>query len=455
MEESRTLARFAGKLAYEDLPETVVEKTKELILDQLGCQLAGSTLSWTRPAYEYVADGNGGRQESTVINYGLRTSAQDAAFVNASFGHGTMGDDTDSVCHAHFGSIIIPAALALGEREGINGRELIKAVVVGYEVASRIGAAAPLAEGRGFHPGPIFGPFGVAACAAVLLKFNENQILDAMGIAGSHASGLMEYSKSGGTVNRLHSSIAAYGGMRAAFLAQKGVKGPSTILEGERGFLRAYSGESILSETTQGLGERYRVFLIELKAYCCCGTSTTTLDAISRIKTRHPFHAEEVEEVIVRASPLTFRMTGSVKEPEDVTSAQFSGAFGIALRLVKGGNSFREYSEENLKDPKVLALARKIRFVLDEEIGKLPQSDNPAKVLIKLKNGQVYEETVVAGRGSILNPMEKEEVNQKFRNYASAVLSRPKVEAMVEIVRGLERVDDLSELIQLMVGNRP
>ena len=181
----------------------------------------------------YVAEGKGGRQESTVINYGLRTSAEDAAFVNACFGHGTMGDDTDSVCHAHFGSIIIPAALALGEREGITGRELIKAVVVGYEVSSRIGAAAPLAEARGFHPGPIFGPFGVAACTGVIVGFNENQILDAIGIAGSHASGLMEYSRSGGTVNRLHSSIAAYGGMRAAFLTQRGVKGPPTILEGE------------------------------------------------------------------------------------------------------------------------------------------------------------------------------------------------------------------------------
>ena len=454
MEESRTLARFVGKLAYEDLPETVVEKTKELILDQLGCQLAGSTLPWTRPAYEYVADGKGGRQESTVINYGLRTSAQDAAFVNACFGHGTMGDDTDSVCHAHFGSIIIPAALALGEREGISGRELIKAVVVGYEVASRIGAAAPLAEGRGFHPGPIFGPFGVAACTGVILGFNENQILDAIGIAGSHASGLMEYSRSGGTVNRLHSSIAAYGGMRAAFLAQKGVKGPSTILEGERGFLRAYSGESILNEMTQGLGERYRVLLIELKAYCCCGTSTTTLDAVSKIKTKHEFHPDEVEEIIVHTTPLIFKMTGSVKEPEDVTSAQFSGSFGVALRLVKGENSFREYSEENLRNPKVLALARKTRFILDEEVGKLPKSDNPAKVLIKLKNGNVYEETVAAGRGSILNPMEKEEVSQKFRGFAQVVLPGRDTEAVIQKVAGLEYLDDVRELSQMVIIKR-
>jgi 2-methylcitrate dehydratase PrpD len=454
MEESRTLARFVGKLAYEDLPQTVVEKTKELILDQLGCQLAGSTLPWTQPAYEYVAESNGGRQESTVINYGLRTSAQDAAFVNASFGHGTMGDDTDSVCHAHFGSILIPAAIALGERQGISGRELIKAIVAGYEVASRIGAAAPLAEGRGFHPGPIFGPFGVAACSGILLGFNENQILDAIGIAGSHASGLMEYSRSGGTVNRFHSSIAAYGGMRAAFLAQKGVKGPPTILEGERGFLRAYSGESILSETTQGLGERYRVFLIELKPYCCCGTSTTTLDAVSKIRTKHEFLPDEVEEIIVYATPLAFNLTGSVKEPEDVTGAQFSGSFGVALRLVKGGNSFREYSEENLKDPKVLALARKTRFILAGEVGKPPQSDNPARVLIKMKNGSTYEETVTSGRGSVLNPMEREEVYQKFREFAHAVLPGHDVEAVIQKVAGLEYLDDVHELSQRVILKR-
>jgi 2-methylcitrate dehydratase PrpD len=451
MEESRTLARFAAKLAYGDLPGNVVQKTKELILDQLGCQLAGSTLPWTRPAYEYVVDGKGGRQESTVIYYGLRTSAQDAAFANASFGHGTMGDDTDSICHAHFGSIIIPAALALGEREGITGRELIKAVVVGYEIASRIGAAAPLAEGRGFHPGPIFGPFGVAACSGVILKFDENQILDAVGIAGSHASGLMEYSRSGGTVNRLHSSIAAYGGMRAAFLTQKGVKGPTTVLEGERGFLRAYSGESILNEMTQGLGERYRVLLNELKAYCCCGTLPATLDAVSKIKAKHDFHPDDVEEIIACVNPLTFGLTGLVKEPEDVTSAQFSGSFGVALRLMKGGNGFREYSEENLRDPSVLALAGKTKIILDEDIGKLPGSDNPARVQIKLTNGKMYEETVAAGRGSILNPMGQEEGYEKFRGFAHAALPGQDMEAVIQKVAGLEYLDDVRELIQMVI----
>jgi len=453
MEETKALAKFVGELTYEVLPEIVIERTKELILDQLGCQLAGSTLPWTKPAYEYVAEYKGGREESTVVNYGLRTSAQDAAFANACFGHASMGDDTDSVCHGHLGSIILPAALAMAERERITGKEFIKAVVAGYEVASRIGAAAPLAEGRGFHPGPIFGPFGVAAAGGAILGFNESQIWDALGIAGSHSSGLMEYSKSGGTVNRLHSSIAAYSGMRAALLAQRGVKGPATILEGEKGFLRAFSGECLLDEITRGLGESFRVLLIELKAYCCCGTSGTTLDAVSKIKEKDEIRPGQIEEIIVNASPSTFRMTGSIVEPKDVTSAQFSGRFGVALRLVKGGNSFKEYSEENLKDLDVLDLVKKTRFILDDELGKRPNSHNPAKVMIKVKSGAIYEETVHAAKGTVLNPMTKEEVYQKFRGFASAVLPNHDTEAIIETVAELERVEHIRELIRLIVAS--
>jgi len=451
MEETKALAKVVGRLTYEDLPEAVIEKTKELILDQIGCQLAGSTLSSSKLAFEYVVDYKGQREESTVVNFGLRTSAQDAAFVNASFGHAFMGDDTDSVCHAHLGSIIIPAALAMGEREAISGKEFIRAVVVGYEVASRIGAAAGSAENRGFHPGPIFGPFGVAAACGTILGFREEQLLDALGVAGSHSSGLMEYSKSGGTVNRLHSSMAAFNGIRAVLLTQRGLKGPATILEGEKGFLHAFSGDSVPEEIIQGLGQEFRVPLIELKAYCCCGTSGTTLDALSKITSEHEINPEEIEEIVVTVTPLTFSMTGSIIEPKDITSAQFSGRFGIALRLMKGANTFREYSEENLKDPRVLELARKTKIILDEEMGKQPHRGNPARVIMKLKNGAMHEQTVYAARGSILNPMTKEEVSQKFRGFASAVLHNNEIEAIIETVVKLEHVENIRRLSRLLV----
>jgi len=451
MEETKALARAVARLRYEDLPDGVIQKTKELILDQIGCQLAGSTLSSSKLAFEYVADYKGQREESTVVNFGLRTSAQDAAFANASFGHAFMGDDTDSVCHAHLGSIIIPAALAMGEREAISGKEFIRAVVAGYEVASRIGAAAARAEDRGFHPGPIFGPFGVAAACGTILGFREEQILDALGIAGSHSSGLMEYSESGGTVNRLHSSMAAFNGIRAALLAQRGLRGPTTVIEGKRGFLHAFSGDSFPEKITQGLGQKFRVLLIELKAYCCCGTSGTTLDAISKMKSEHKINPDEIEEIVVTVTPSTFRMTGSIVEPKDITSAQFSGRFGVALGLMKAGNSFREYSEENLKDRQLLELAKKTNFILDEEMQKRPHSDHPARVMIKLKDGVAHEQTVDAARGSVLNPMTKEEVDQKFRKFASAVLPDNEIEAIAETIAGLEHIEDIRRLSQLLV----
>ena len=454
MEETKEVARFVGNLTYEDLPESVINKTKELILDQLGCQLAGSTLPWTKPAYEYAVDYKGEREESTVVNYGLRTSAQDAAFVNATFGHAFLGDDADSVCHAHFGSIIIPAALAMGEKELIGGKDFIRAVVVGYDVASRIGAAAPLAMNRGFHPGPIFGTFGVAAAVATILGLDENQVLDALGIAGSHSSGLMEYSLSGGTVNRLHSGIAAHGGIRAALLAQRGFRGPATILEGERGFLRAFSGKCQPEEITRALGSRFRVSLIELKAHCCCGSSSAILDAISDIKSEHTIHPEEIEEIIVNVSQETFRLTGAIVEPADITSAQFSGRFGVALRLIKGGNTFKEYSEGNLKDRDVLELARKTTMLLDEEMENLPNSNNPAKVVMRMENGAFYEKTVSAAKGSIQNPMTEEEVRQKFRDFASVALPDSRIEAIIDTVSRLDSVDNIGQLTRLLVVGR-
>ena len=422
MEETRQLARFVSQLTYEHLPETVIDKTKALILDQLGCQLAGSALPWSKVAFEYVADNKGLREESTIVNYGLKTIAQDAAFANASFGNAFMGDDTDSVCHGHLGSIVIPAALALGEREGISGKEFIKAVVVGYEVASRIGAAAPSAEGRGYHPGPIFGPFGAAAGVGSILGFDEQQMLNALGIAASHSSGLMEYSKSGGSVNRIHAGIAAHGGVRAALLAKRGFTGPETILEGQRGFVNAFSGESALEEITRDLGTPYRVQYIDLKAHCCCGTSCAGLDALSKILNTHPIEVHQIEEIIAKITPATYRLTGSITRPKDITSAQFGGRFGIALRIITGANTFKEYTDENLKKPEILDLEAKINIVVDEALGKMPHSDHPAQLTIKLLDGTVFRETVYAPRGSILNPMTDEEVSAKFRSFASWVL---------------------------------
>ena len=353
-------------------------------------------------------------------------------------------------CHGHFGAIIISAALAVGERAGIGGRELLRAVVVGYEVASRVGAAAVAAERRGYHPGPLFGTLGAAAAAGAILGFSEDEMLDVLGIAASHASGLMEYSLSGGTVNRVHAGIAAANGIRAALLTRKGFKGPATILEGERGFVKAFSGEGAVDEITRDLGKVFRVGIVDLKSHCCCGTSGSTIDAVSTILRENRIDPREIEEVVVHVSPAVFRLTGKIVRPRDITSAQFGGRFGVALRLVKGGNSFREYTEENLTDPEVLSLEAKTTIVVDEALDENPGADHPARVEIRAAGGKGYQATVLAPRGSVLNPMSREEVHVKFRSFASALLPTARVESVVETVSRIEEVNHVGEVSRLL-----
>jgi 2-methylcitrate dehydratase PrpD len=455
MEESRRLAAFVSRLSYEDLPRSVIEKTKDLVLDQIGCQLAGSTMPWSRAVYDYVAESRGTRGECTIVRYGTKTSPEDAAFANASFGSSLMGDDTDSVCHGHLGAIIISAALAVGEQAGVGGRELLKAVAVGYEVASRVGAASPGAERRGYHPGPLFGPFGAAAASGAILGFGEEEMLDVLGIAGSHAGGLMEYSLSGGTVNRVHAGIAAAGGIRAALLTRKGFKGPATILEGERGFVKAFSGEAALEEITRDLGQKFRVGIIDLKSHCCCGTLGSTIDAVSAIVRENRIDPKKIEEIVVHVSPAVYRLTGKIVRPRDITSGQFGGRFGVALRLIQGGNSFREYTEENLRDPEVLSLEAKTTMIVDDGLDKNPGADHPARAVIRTAGGKTYEATVLAPRGSVHNPMSRGEVHEKFRSFAAALLPPERIEPIVETVARMEEVKHVGELSRQLTSVRP
>lgn len=451
MHAARNMAGFARDLRFEDLPKEVIETAKALILDQLGCELAGSTLGWGRQTVQYVRDNGGARPESSIVNYGLKTNAQDAAFANASFGRSVEVDDVDSSSAAHLGSIIIPSAIAVGQKQMIDGAALLVAVVAGYEVASRIGGTAKGAMRKGFHPTTLFGPFGAATAAGLILGLEEEALLHALSIACSHASGLMEYSETGGSVNRLHGGIAAYGGVRSAVLAQRGFTGPASFLEGRKGFFKAFSGDASLENFSRGTDQDFRISGIGLRRYCCCGTQNCGLDAVSKIVAEHAFPPTEVESVEVRVTSVAYSLIGTITEPKDMTSAQFSGRYGVALRLVKGGNGFGEYfNEASLNDPDVLGIVRKTNYLLDTSLDK--QGGNATRVSIKLRNGTAYEETVHLPRGSAGNPLTNEERLGKFKELAGTVLSKHRVEEIIETVDRLDRLDNVWKLGALLVA---
>jgi 2-methylcitrate dehydratase PrpD len=451
MNESRQLATFVSELKYEHLPAQVIAKAKDCILDQLGCIMSCATLPWSKSIFEYVKEWGECTRESTVAHYGYRTKAENAVFANASFGHGFEIDDRYVPAQSHPGSIVVPAALAMAEKEGISGKDMILAVVAGYEVMGRVNkSVVPSCILRGFHaPTAVSGPFGAATVAGKVLKFDPNLMLNALSIAGSHASGLTEYDQSGGSIKRMHAGMAAHGGLRSAFAARKGITGPATILEGKHGFCQAFADKYNVAELTADLGKDYKVVMgTGFKAYCSCGALHSGIDAMRNLRAKHDLKHEQVAEVTMgtnhqTAGHLAAKLT-------DIASSQFSAAFGLALTLVRGSNGFKDYTEESLHDPVILGNAQKVKLAVDPECdGEFP-TKRAARVTVKLKDGTTYSDKVDYCKGLPENPMTRAEFEGKFLNLAEVVTTKDKAQEILKVVQSLDSAKDISALIKLM-----
>jgi 2-methylcitrate dehydratase PrpD len=444
------LAQFITDINFDDLSSEVVEKAEFLFLDQLGCQLAFAALPWNEAIYNYIKERKGYREESTVIRYGLRTTAEDTAFANAVFGHGFEMDDTELSSASHPGVTVIPPALAVGEMEKITGKEFITAVVAGYDVFIRVGLATRSMISRGFHTTAVLGPLGAAAATSKVLKLDVDRTLNALSIAASESGGLAEYTESGGSVKRVHAGFAAQSGLKATLLAKAGITGPTTALEGRKGFCQAFANEYSLEEMTAGLGKEFRILLTGNKPYCCCAAQHSALDAVSAIMRERVIVPEEIMKIEVSQKARDVRAIGNIVVPQDIISAQFSGRFGVALRLIQGSNGFHDYSEENLRNPRILDIAKRTDYYIDDNFEKSTSVNAPARVEIQLKNGSIHERTVQFAKGTIQNPMTKEELKDKFRELTKAILTREHTKNIIDIVCELEGLDNLHELSALL-----
>jgi len=453
MNESRELARFVSELKYESLPTEVIERAKDLILDQVGIMMACSTLPWSKMVYQYATDWGDCKPESTIIYYGGKTKVENAVFVNSTFGHGFEIDDAYIPGQSHPGCIVVPSALAMAEREHATGRDLILAVVAGYEVMGRINKAiAPSCLLKGFHaPTSVTGPFAAAMVAGKILDFDPDLMVNALSIAGSHASGLTEYSHGGGSVKRMHAGMAAHGGIRSALIAQKGITGPATILEGRHGFCQAFADGYNLSEITDNLGKDFRVVMgTGFKAYCACGGMHPGIDALRNLAVRHDVRARDVATITLGINRQSIAHMNA--DITDLTSAQFSAPFGLALTIIRGGNGFGDYTEETLHDPQILEMASRIKMELDAEVEKDFPAKRSARVTVSMKNGTTYQEKVDYCKGLPQNPMSIEEFQAKFRGMASVVSDKYRTEEIMKFVYRLEEVEDVSTLMSILNG---
>jgi 2-methylcitrate dehydratase PrpD len=444
------LAVHTAKVRYEDIPPAAIEKAKDCILDQVGVELIGSTLEWNKIAYRYVAD-MGGRAESTIVNYGTKAPALDAAFVNATFGQGCELDDVGFGAGGHPSAATVPVALALCEKQRSSGKDFLAAVVVGCDVMYRLLAAVRPSSGkRGFHSHGIGAPFGAMTTAARLLRLNDGQILHAFGIAGMHSSGTMEYDQTGGEVKRVIAGIAARGGIQAAMLAQLGLTGPPTMIEGKRGFLKVFADQVEPEEITRDLGRDFKIMRVWFKIYPCVATVQGVIFTLTKMIAEHRFGADDIDEIRVGISETSLSHGGAIYEPRDTASAQFSLPFSLALRLLKNDNDLSFYMDPQLwTDPKVLALAKKVKSYADPN-AKKDQNYNTT-MEVKLTNGKTFKAFEAYPPGSPLNMVSRDVLRTKFRKMARAVLAEERIEKLIETVDRLETYDDAAKLVPLLV----
>lgn len=440
---TRELGSFVAGLPSASVREDVITRVKLHILDTLGCQIAFADLPWSRDVARYArACAGGGR--ATVVRSRRGASAQVAAMVNASCAHGFEMDDTHLVTTVHPGAVVVPAALAVGQVRGASGRRVIAAVIAGYETMIRVALGATGMMDRGLHATALAGPFGAAAAVSVLEGLDAGRAAHALGIAASRASGIAEYTLSGGSVKRAHAGFAAQAGIESAWLAREGITAPARALEGRKGLLRAVSDHPDPAAVTEGLGHRFHLLGTGLKPYCCCAGQHTVIDAVTALKARIPERGE-VEAIHVYQNPREVAVVGGPADPVDVTSAQFSAPFGIALRLMRGGNGYSDYRDVRFDDPALLGIARKVVYHTLDRADRMT-GEAPCRVEVVTRSGEVLREEVRFPRGSARRPMTSAEVRAKFMSLCEGVLRPGRARALADMLLHLEAVADVSEL---------
>ncbi len=436
MHAAEQLAGWSAGLEFERIPGPVVEAAKLHVLDAVGTGLAALALD-ELPAPRAVALEMGGKPEATALGLPGRVGAGPAALANGSMMHALDFDDTHEVALVHSSAVVAATVLAVGEATGSSGRELIAAAVGGYEISSRIGLANPGAlHLRGFHPTSVCGVFAAAAAAARLRGLSAEQTANALGIAGSQASGLMEFLADGSQTKPLHAGWAAFAGITAAALAAHGATGPASVLEGRFGLLASHVGEFDESGLAAELGTRWETTQIAFKAYPSCHCSHAVLDAV--IETG--IGAEGVEEIVCLvpgdvAIGLVLEPAERKARPATAYDAKFSLPYCIGALLTRGELGVDAFTPEAIADERALAIAAKVSYEVAEFEGG---NDLSGGVRARV-GGREVEARVLQPRGGPANPLSDDELHAKFRRNASLALPAERVEALLGVLVGLER----------------
>lgn len=436
-------AEFSLGLAPELVPAQVREVTGLHLLDALGCGL-GASASGAVPYVAALAEGSG---PASAIGIAAPLPTETAALVNGICCHALDFDDTHPASIAHVSAVVVPAALAAAQAAEASGEELLLALLAGNEVTCRVGR--PVGDAfhlRGFHPTAICGVFGATASVARIRGLDSGATVEALGIAGSMAAGLMAYLSDGSATKPIHAGWMAHAAHQAVALAAAGATGPAAVLEGPFGVYESFLGRTIAAEEVAGdLGDVWETPAIAFKPYAGCHFLHAPLDALLTLLASHGFGPDEVERIVVRSPATGIGLIGDPIErkrrPSTPYEAKFSAPFAIAAALVLDRTDPGVFDAVHLADPAVLALAGRVEC--EEVAYETFPASLPGGVVVTLAGGDVHELDLQHQRGGTGNPMEVPEIVAKFRANASAAISATAAAELESACLGLAELDSL------------
>ena len=448
--QTKQLSNFLTHIKFSDFNQKTIDTAKMCVEDFIGVAISGASKPETKIWEEYYAS-KPTIPQAAVFQPGFKfLSVEQAAALNAVAGHVMDLDDVHNASISHLGVITIPTAFALGQKLHKGGRDVIEAVVAGYEAGARIGETINPSSYKYWHTTGVIGTFTSAITAGKLLKLNEEQMLNCMGSAGTQSAGLWEFLETGSMSKVLHTAHANLCGLQSAELAKLGFTGAPTILEGERALVRALAPEFNLDCLTRGLGENFRINDNSFKPYACCRHTHSANYCIEKILATHCLNPDEIVSIIDETYDTAVQITNN-PYPENPYAAKFSLQYCIAAAIILKDLSDKAFRSENIANPQIKALMEKIQVKISPKLDAAFLTD-PNQwshcLTIQMKDGSIITEQVDYPIGDFKNPFDFAMADRKFLNLTADILGDEKAKKLMGDLHHLDSIEDINSLFQ-------
>jgi 2-methylcitrate dehydratase PrpD len=442
------LSEYMSASVHRALPDDVTEKTKEHVLDTLAAIISGSQLPPGKRALQF-ASAYGGEKVSSVACSNILCGPIEAALANGMLAHSDETDDSHSPSGTHPGCSIVPAALAMAEKIGVDGTVFLRSVALGYDVGTRVTMTLGVKDFQlGGHDSShaVGGSFGSAAASACAAKLSAQQMRWVLDYTVQQASGSTVWQRDTEHVEKafVFAGMPARNGVTSALVVLSGWTGVPDVFSGPYNFIQACSPQADPTKLVEALGSRYEIARTNIKKWTVGSPIQAPLDALENLLTRHSFTPDEVKKIVVRIAPAEGALVNN-REMPDICLQHL-----VAVMIIDKTATFGSvHDKARMQDPKVLHLRAKVEYVADEVLARLL----PARVAIvevTLNDGTSLTERVDAVRGSAENPMTREEVAAKARDLIASVIGARAGNTLIETVLAMEKMKDIRELRPLL-----